>query len=145
MKTGTRPSQSLRLLLRDTSRCSAPRSSRRGLCIQCRQETYTSPGIRQSGGSLRSNGSLRSLSPTARPRHILPAAFIAGQRRGKATVHNGMRGPWNIVEWKLTRKIVPSDDRGPMSEYNSRVENGRLRDDEHQRGKRTWYTYQDQN
>lgn len=32
------------------------------------------------------------------------------------------------------RAIVDSDDEGPMREYNRRVETGKLRDDEHQRG-----------
>lgn len=30
--------------------------------------------------------------------------------------------------------VVNPDDRGPIQEYDARVESGRLRDDEHQRG-----------
>ncbi|KAH9210967.1 AFG1-like ATPase-domain-containing protein [Leptodontidium sp. 2 PMI_412] len=52
-----------------------------------------------------------------RPRLILPAPFIAGQRRALATVKN-----------------VNPDDRGPLIEYDNRVDSGRLRNDEHQRG-----------
>ncbi|RFU33516.1 hypothetical protein B7463_g2799, partial [Scytalidium lignicola] len=47
----------------------------------------------------------------------LPATFVAGQRRGLATVQN-----------------VNPNDRGPLAEYDARVANGRLRDDGHQRG-----------
>ncbi|EKD20134.1 AFG1-like ATPase [Drepanopeziza brunnea f. sp. 'multigermtubi' MB_m1] len=53
-------------------------------------------------------------------RFILPAApIVAGQRRGLATVQNVAVNP---------------DDRGPLQEYDHRVETGRLRNDEHQRG-----------
>lgn len=31
--------------------------------------------------------------------------------------------------------LVNPDDRGPMQEYDDRVAQGRLRDDEHQRGR----------
>lgn len=31
--------------------------------------------------------------------------------------------------------LVNLDDRGPLDEYDDRVANGRLRDDEHQRGR----------
>lgn len=48
---------------------------------------------------------------------MLPAKFIAGQRRTLATVEN-----------------VNPDDRGPINEYDDRVDAGRLRDDAHQRG-----------
>lgn len=34
----------------------------------------------------------------------------------------------------LTRIAVNTADRGPISEYEARVESGSIRDDEHQRG-----------
>lgn len=48
---------------------------------------------------------------------ILPATFIAGQRRALATVQNDN-----------------ADVEGPLKEYDNRVAAGRLKDDEHQRG-----------
>jgi hypothetical protein len=38
--------------------------------------------------------------------------------------------------------IVNPDDRGPMMEYDDRVNAGRLRDDEHQRGQQDAPHYQ---
>jgi hypothetical protein len=47
---------------------------------------------------------------------------------------------WLILNWSFTDKngTANPDDRGPMDEYKRRVESGRLRDDEHQRGEEYW-------
>jgi hypothetical protein len=42
----------------------------------------------------------------------------------------GKRIPYHI----LTRRIGPIETHGPIVEYDERVNAGRLRDDEHQRG-----------
>ncbi|KUJ16572.1 uncharacterized protein LY89DRAFT_586463 [Mollisia scopiformis] len=86
----------------------------RRFSVQCRQvsistrSSNTSRGIRQLGSTA---------NATRKHRSAFPAPFIAGQRRTLATVRN-----------------ANPDDRGPLQEYDARVEQGRLRDDEHQRG-----------
>jgi hypothetical protein len=64
---------------------------------------------------------------------VLPAAFIAGQRRSLNTVQNG-RIPSMAHVQCLRFSIVNKDNYGPIQEYDARVKSGRLRDDEHQRG-----------
>jgi protein AFG1 len=59
-----------------------------------------------------------------------------GRRAKKITVY---REAWYVVSSnkrcsELMFFLVNPDDRGPMQEYDDRVEQGRLRDDEHQRG-----------
>ncbi|KAJ9138436.1 Protein AFG1 [Pleurostoma richardsiae] len=56
------------------------------------------------------------------PRLILPAAYIAGQRRRALVVANA------------TVENVNQDDIGPIELYDRRVAEGRLKNDEHQRG-----------
>ncbi|KAK3935440.1 AFG1-like ATPase-domain-containing protein [Diplogelasinospora grovesii] len=58
----------------------------------------------------------------ASSRYIFPAALAAGQRRRKASVADA------------TVKNVNVEDISPIQEYDRRVENGILRNDEHQRG-----------
>jgi hypothetical protein len=40
-----------------------------------------------------------------------------------------------LESWADISLLVNPDDRGPMQEYDDRVAQGRLRDDEHQRGR----------
>jgi hypothetical protein len=92
MKLRTTPSSSLpRLFLADTTY--ANRGSRRGFCIQCRQQLHEKPGSRSRAGALlRLNGA--GLNPSARrPFFALPATIVAGQRRSLATVQNGGEAP----------------------------------------------------
>lgn len=72
-------------------------------------------------------------SATERPRTVLRAPLIAGQRRSLETVRNGTNG-WSNAEELVDKSAVNPDDRGPLIEYDERVASGRLRDDEHQRG-----------
>jgi hypothetical protein len=99
MKLRTSPSRPLRrLLLPQTSR-STNHTSRRGACLQCQQQI--------NGRSVRSSASRTALQSRTRPTSsastrafALPATLIAGQRRGLATVQNGLN---NIFyRWRLT-------------------------------------------
>ncbi|KAE8451669.1 hypothetical protein EG329_003126 [Mollisiaceae sp. DMI_Dod_QoI] len=112
MRLHTIPSRSLRLRLDTPLR---PRTARRRFCVQCsRQDALR----HESANVSRPVRQLASTAYAARTsRFALPATFIAGQRRTLATVQNA-----NL------------DDRGPLQEYDARVDQGRLRDDEHQRG-----------
>lgn len=65
---------------------------------------------------------------------MLPAKFIAGQRRTLATVENGVFHDENHRSTAADGLVVNPDDRGPINEYDDRVDAGRLRDDAHQRG-----------
>ncbi|KAL2066065.1 hypothetical protein VTL71DRAFT_2136 [Oculimacula yallundae] len=94
----------------------ASRSGRREICVQCCQERIESSNKQRGPCYVQRQAGIGSLA-RRRPMFILPASFIAGQRRGLATVKN-----------------VNPDDRGPLMEYDDRVDSGRLRNDEHQRG-----------
>jgi protein AFG1 len=114
------------------SHCAESAPIRRSICIQC-HELHTRP----SRGAIKTTqrATANSQSVVRRSQLALPAAFIAGQRRGFATVENGIPKP-RKSHWKsgANRSIVNPDDRGPINEYDDRVAAGRLRDDEHQRG-----------
>ncbi|KAG9237391.1 AFG1-like ATPase-domain-containing protein [Amylocarpus encephaloides] len=95
----------------------ATKHAERGRRVPCRE--YSNPILMSIDPYKDSRNCNRSLAiarghraPTPRP-----AIFIAGQRRSLATVRN-----------------VNPDDRGPIQEYDHRVDTGRLRNDEHQRG-----------
>jgi hypothetical protein len=102
MKLRTNHSRPLqRLFLPQTSRSYTNQTSRRGVCIQCRQNFHEKSGIRASPGTiLRSKAAPTSLNPsTLRSAFALPATFIAGRRRGLATVQNGPKAlsfKWQI-------------------------------------------------
>jgi len=68
--------------------------SKRAICGQCRREArgvFRAPEKSENG--LRSSAPSATLSSTARrPLQVLPAAFIAGQRRPLATIQNGAHG-----------------------------------------------------
>jgi len=74
------------------------------------------------------------------PRLILPATYIAGQRRrasvvANATVENGTGRPAGPVVYAPSLpSLVNQDDIGPIELYDRRVAEGRLKNDEHQRG-----------
>ena len=133
MKLRTNPSRSLQWALQST----APRNGDvvRRIRIKYSRELHRQNGRRETPEmALRS--SFTTLIPTdQRPQRILPAPFIAGQRRTFATVKNGASCPPSQNELSADQSFaVNSDDRGPMMEYDRRVADGRLRDDEHQRG-----------
>lgn len=117
MKIRTDPSRPLRrLLLTDYSKSYKWQTPRRNLCIRCRQEFHSQRNLKINRIAIGSN--IRSTTLPRNPTlYALPATFVAGQRRALATVQN-----------------VNPDNWGPMNEYENRVETGRLRDDEHQRG-----------
>lgn len=84
-------------------------------CVPAQQRHYSIRRVQ-----LRSNLPYRPapLSSGAKEvRRILPALQIAGQRRSYAIGKN-----------------AHPDERGPIAEYDKRVANGALRDDDHQRG-----------
>ncbi|RDL39884.1 putative AFG1-ATPase family protein [Venustampulla echinocandica] len=89
----------------------------RGVCTLCQQQCH-GRGLRPEI-TIRSSAALAGSNspPSRRVFSVLPATFVAGQRRALATAQN-----------------VNRQDHGPMQEYEKRVESGRLRDDEHQRG-----------
>ncbi|KAH8593514.1 mitochondrial ATPase [Bisporella sp. PMI_857] len=84
----------------------------RAICVECRQS------LRDVNGPLERIGNLPA-SPVGRTAILrgTSATIPLPQRRALATVQN-----------------VNPDDLGPMKEYDNRVDSGRLRDDEHQRG-----------
>ncbi|KAH8803194.1 AFG1-like ATPase-domain-containing protein [Xylogone sp. PMI_703] len=102
-----------RLLLQRSWTAHTSLGSRRGVCVQCNQQRRSSNAVIRLAGV----GPRVKTASTARAPFALPAVFVAGQRRGLATVRN-----------------VNPTDQGPLAEYDARVANGRLRDDEHQRG-----------
>ncbi|KAF4625262.1 hypothetical protein G7Y89_g12905 [Cudoniella acicularis] len=87
----------------------------RRICLQCRQQSRRQYVIPAMASQIRAASASSGL--TERRLLALPAAFVAGQRRGLATLQS-----------------VNHDDRGPLQEYDKRVAAGGLRDDEHQRG-----------
>jgi hypothetical protein len=131
MKLRTTPSRSLQRYLQSTA--SRNENTRRGICIQCRQQLRGQNGRFGAGGTS-SRFSSRSLIPPPRMQCVLPAPFIAGQRRTLATVQNGTHALRAYANSSNPDLAVNPDDRGPMNEYDDRVAEGRLRDDEHQRG-----------
>ncbi|KAI6708647.1 hypothetical protein JHW43_008819 [Diplocarpon mali] len=104
----------------------------RPYCVQCRQESSVEmAGPRR--GCYEGIQVLGSNAVTRRARSIRRAPFIAGQRRKLATVQNGSNTP-SLGKKSANLQLVNPDDRGPLMEYDERVEKGRLRNDEHQRG-----------
>ncbi|CZS91340.1 hypothetical protein WAI453_003609 [Rhynchosporium graminicola] len=91
-------------------------SGRRGICVRCHQE-WSEPCNSQRETRYARRQTVSGSDARRRAMFTLPAPFIAGQRRAFATVKN-----------------VNPDDRGPLMEYDDRVDSGRLRNDEHQRG-----------
>lgn len=97
--------------------------------MQCRQQLHVKAGVKSA-----TRTELRpSLSSPARRPLVLPATFVAGQRRALATVQS-RTDPfiWCVVD--ANEGIANSEDQGPLKEYDDRVATGRLKDDEHQRG-----------
>ncbi len=89
----------------------------RALNAQTQSSRYANTSFAPSSSSGLSRTALGANQTTKR---ILPAIRIAGQRRG-----------YTISSDKNTHN---NPEYGPMAEYNARVESGRLRDDDHQRG-----------
>ncbi|KAK3985181.1 AFG1-like ATPase-domain-containing protein [Cladorrhinum sp. PSN332] len=126
-----------RALLRESSRPIRPRpvthARHRTLCLACRS-TQLRP---QSGTALSGlQNSYRTPSRT-----VFPAVFTAGQRRTKASavavaVENGSAAEEDIpLKGQYDGQAAANvDDIGPIEEYDRRVDAGRLRNDEHQRG-----------
>lgn len=108
------------------------RSGRPGFCIQCREERNGVSAMERVTGYVRRQA-LGGSMMGRRPRFILPATFIAGQRRALATVKNGTAS-LRTGRMSINPATVNPDDRGPLMEYDDRVDSGRLRNDEHQRG-----------
>ncbi|CZR69711.1 probable AFG1-ATPase family gene [Phialocephala subalpina] len=114
MKLRTIPARSLRLPLETNALRGSKGTARRGFCAQCRGQD----NVRYRSANASRTRQFASTSNVARTsRFALPATFVAGQRRTLTTVQN-----------------ANPDDRGPLQEYDARVDQGRLRDDEHQRG-----------
>lgn len=91
-----------------------------------------------SGQDTRSAG-LGSGKRTIRSYTAWPAARIAGQRRSLQTASPSTIKSCEYcagIIFKSSQFAANSDSRGPMQEYDHRVANGRLRDDDHQRGGR---------
>ncbi|KAK4228562.1 AFG1-like ATPase-domain-containing protein [Podospora fimiseda] len=126
-----------RALLCESSRPIRPRpvtpARHRTLCLACRS-TELQP---RSGTAL--SGLQTSYRTTSRT--VYPAVITAGQRRTKASaiavaLENGS-APEEYVPPKRQndqQSAANVEDIGPIEEYDRRVEAGRLRNDEHQRG-----------
>ncbi|KAH8679035.1 AFG1-like ATPase-domain-containing protein [Tricladium varicosporioides] len=116
MKLRPLSTATLRRHLRNPSpRTGASNNGARGVCTRCQHQYVV--GAERPKTMVRARLFPETSRIAARRNSVLPAVFIAGQRRSLATVQN-----------------VNPDDRGPMQEYDRRVAAGRLRDDEHQRG-----------
>ncbi|KAK3324083.1 AFG1-like ATPase-domain-containing protein [Cercophora scortea] len=106
-------------------RCEASQStttrSRRGLCTACGSTGASQPRPVAAPRSVPRHVN-HHYSKTA-PRTVLPAAFIAGQRR---------RASSSVAT--AVAENVNADDLGPIQEYDRRVDAGELRNDDHQRG-----------
>ncbi|KAK3318864.1 AFG1-like ATPase-domain-containing protein [Apodospora peruviana] len=89
----------------------------RTLCTAC-------AALTEPTGQRRSVAPKGHLRPVKRPssRVVFPAAFVTGQRRRASVVADA------AIE------NVNTDDIGPIQEYDRRVDNGLIRNDEHQRG-----------
>lgn len=114
MRVRTIPASSLRLRLETNTIRGSTGTARRGFCAQCREQNNVRHRVANASRT-RQFPSTPNVARTSR--FALPATFVAGQRRTLATVQN-----------------ANPDDRGPLQEYNAQVDQGRLRDDEHQRG-----------
>ncbi|KAK4159834.1 AFG1-like ATPase-domain-containing protein [Cladorrhinum sp. PSN259] len=127
-----------RVLIRESSRPIQPRpvthaARHRTLCLACRS-TELRPRSRTALSGHPNSHRLTS-------RTVFPAVLTAGQRRTKASavavaVENGASAEDDIPV-KRQDSSQPAEnveDIGPIQEYDRRVEAGRLRNDQHQRG-----------
>ncbi len=127
-------------LLRAPSRTlrTAPSTVRqRTLCAACGHRTTAQP--RPRAVSLQHAGR----RPNTAPRIVVPATFAAGQRRrasavAAATIENsastGGDERLGLENQTDAYSTANAEDIGPIQEYDRRVDNHLLRNDEHQRG-----------
>ena len=102
---------------RSTLSASAARRSSRAVCARCRDYLGDRRNFGYSAGAR-----------TARP-------VITVSKNGNGVFGSGcqVRGKASVVEDLDTQPLASV--YGPMQEYDARVRTGRLRDDEHQRGR----------
>ncbi|KAK5074981.1 ATPase [Lithohypha guttulata] len=71
--------------------------------------------------------------PSRRPQQRLSSTVTLAQRRQKQHAHGQQAAQPCLQRCRGFATIVDREDYGPLKEYNERVHNGRLREDEHQR------------
>lgn len=115
--------------LRTTPSCSRPRAFRTTTCA------YSTSAGRRTRALPGPERRFRAASHV-----VYPATFVAGQRRrasvvaAEAVENSAYSGGVGMVEGKTDADTANTEDIGPIQEYDRRVANGLLRNDEHQRG-----------
>lgn len=107
---------------RSTLSASAARRSTRIACASCRNRFEDRRNFSYSTGTGARNA-----------RHVLAVSRNGNGRSGAFGAGCQVRGKASAVEGLDTQPLTSV--YGPMQEYDARVRAGRLRDDEHQRGR----------
>ena len=109
---------------RSTLSASAARRSARIVCVSCRNRLEDRRNFSYNAGT---GTGVRNA------RHVLAVSRNGNGRSGALGAGCQIRGKASAVEGLDTQPLTSV--YGPMQEYDARVRAGRLRDDEHQRGR----------